>query len=52
MTCQYTSTTIPHLVDRFGKCVPVVELDGKVRFKGRINEILLRRLIEGSPPAE
>jgi len=44
--------TDPNLVDRFGACVPVVELDGKVRFKGRINEILLRRLIEGTPPKE
>jgi hypothetical protein len=40
----------PRLIERFGKCVPVVELDGKVRFKGRINEILLRRLIEGTVP--
>ena len=28
---------------------PVVELDGKIRFRGRVNEILLRRLIEGAP---
>ncbi len=30
--------------------VPVVVCDGKVRFRGRINEVLLRRLIEGTPP--
>ena len=38
------------LVERFGKCIPVVELDGKVRFKGQVDELLLRRLIEGTPP--
>ncbi len=41
----------PELADRFGECVPVVELDGKVRFRGRVDERLLRRLIEGTPPA-
>lgn len=34
------------LQERFNNCVPVVELDGKVRFRGQINEVLLRRLIE------
>ncbi|MEX0716827.1 MAG: glutaredoxin family protein [Planctomycetaceae bacterium] len=40
----------PQLVERFDTCVPVVEIDGKVRFRGRIDEILLRRLIENAPP--
>jgi hypothetical protein len=35
---------------RFDTSVPVVELDGVVRFRGRVDEILLRRLIEGTPP--
>jgi glutaredoxin len=35
---------------RFGDHVPVVEIDGKVRFRGRINEVLLRRLMEGHDP--
>ncbi len=39
------------LKERFGTCVPVLELDGRVRFRGHVNETLLRRLIEGSPPA-
>jgi hypothetical protein len=26
--------------------VPVVEIDGRVRFRGRINEVLLRRIID------
>lgn len=39
--------TDPELVSKFGEQIPVVEIDGKVRFRGRIDEILLRRLIEG-----
>ncbi len=39
----------PALLERFSTCIPVVEIDGKVRFRGRVNEILLRRLIEGTP---
>jgi glutaredoxin len=30
---------------RFTDCVPVVEIDGKVRFRGRVSEVLLRRLL-------
>jgi len=41
----------PELKARFDTSVPVVELDGVVRFRGRVDEILLRRLIEGTPPA-
>ncbi|QDT27392.1 glutaredoxin family protein [Gimesia panareensis] len=39
----------PALVEKFGTCVPVVLIDGKIRFRGRINEVLLRRLIVASP---
>lgn len=35
----------PELRARFTECVPVVELDGKIRFRGRINPVLLRRLL-------
>jgi glutaredoxin len=35
----------PDLQKQFGTCVPVVVIDGKVRFRGRVNEILLKRLI-------
>ena len=38
------------LVEQFSTCVPVLVLDGKVRFRGRVSEDLLRRLIEGTPP--
>ncbi|MDA0835868.1 MAG: glutaredoxin family protein [Planctomycetota bacterium] len=32
--------------------IPVVVCDGKVRFRGRVNEILLRRLIQGTKPVD
>ena len=31
--------------ERYDACVPVVMVDGKERFRGRINEVLLRRLL-------
>ena len=36
----------PELREQFTNCVPVVEIDGKVRFRGRVNEVLLKRLLE------
>lgn len=42
--------TRPELQERFGTEIPVVEFDGVVRFKGRVDEHLLRRLIEGTTP--
>ncbi len=41
----------PRLIERYGTCVPVVSLDGKVRFRGRVSPQLLRRLIDATPPA-
>jgi glutaredoxin len=41
----------PGLKSRFDTEVPVVEIDGQVRFKGRVSDVLLRRLIEGTPPS-
>jgi len=38
----------PELVERFDTCVPVVVIDGKERFRGRVSEILLRRLLAKS----
>ena len=38
----------PQLVERFNDCVPVVEIDGVVRFRGRVNEVLLRRHLEAA----
>lgn len=42
--------TDPRLVEQFTTCVPVVSLDGKVRFRGRISTVLLRRLINATAP--
>jgi glutaredoxin len=39
----------PALVARFTECVPVLEIDGRVRFRGRLNEVLLRRIIDATP---
>ena len=36
----------PDLQARFTTCVPVVEIDGRIRFRGRVNELLLRRILE------
>jgi glutaredoxin len=36
----------PALVERHGLRVPVVEINGRERFFGRIDPVLLRRIIE------
>jgi glutaredoxin len=33
------------LRERYTECVPVVFIDGKERFRGRVNEVLLRRIL-------
>lgn len=38
------------LVEKFGTCVPVVAFDERIRFRGKVDIALLRRLIEGTPP--
>jgi glutaredoxin len=35
----------PDLRARYNECVPVIEVDGKERFRGRVNEMLLSRLL-------
>jgi glutaredoxin len=37
----------PGLTTRFNDCVPVVEIQGKIRFRGRVDPVLLRRLLVG-----
>jgi glutaredoxin len=37
------------LVRAYGNCVPVVLVNGKVRFRGRINEVLLERILMSEP---
>jgi glutaredoxin len=38
----------PDLQARFGCMVPVVEIDGRIRFRGRIEPVLLRRILRRS----
>lgn len=42
----------PELQEKFTDCVPVVEIDGKVRFRGNVNEVLLQRLIDAAGNSE
>jgi glutaredoxin len=35
----------PQLRDRYNECVPVVFVEGRERFRGRIDPVLLRRLL-------
>ncbi len=37
--------TDPKLIKQFTNCVPVVEIDGKIRFRGRVDPVLLRRIL-------
>jgi glutaredoxin len=36
----------PELRAQFDTCVPVVEIAGRVRFRGRVEPVLLRRILE------
>jgi glutaredoxin len=38
----------PELLQKYDECVPVVVIDGKVRFRGRVDERLLVRLLKGA----
>jgi glutaredoxin len=40
---------LPQLVSQYGECVPVVTVNGKVRFRGCVNRVLLQRLLSASP---
>jgi glutaredoxin len=39
----------PELQTRFNECVPVVVIDGRESFRGRVNEVLLRRMLKRRP---
>ena len=44
----------PDLREQYCDCIPVVRIDGVVRFRGRVNEVLLQRLLrrtEGTGPS-
>jgi glutaredoxin len=36
----------PQLHEKYDTCVPVVVIDGKERFRGQVNEVLLKRLLK------
>jgi glutaredoxin len=38
------------LVRAHGNCVPVVTINGKVRFRGHVNEVLLTRMLAAMVP--
>jgi len=38
----------PELTDRYTECVPVVWIGGRERFRGRVNAVLLRRLLQST----
>jgi hypothetical protein len=38
--------TSPEWAAAYGDCVPVVLVNGKVRFRGDVNEVLLRRILD------
>ncbi|MFO0867096.1 MAG: glutaredoxin family protein [Gemmataceae bacterium] len=40
----------PEWVRAYGNCVPVVLINDKVRFRGKVNPVLLRRILEASEP--
>ena len=37
--------TVAELRTQYNQCVPVVEIDGQIRFRGRVDERLLKRLL-------
>jgi hypothetical protein len=42
----------PALAERHGLFVPVVEIAGKVRFKGKVNPVLLERILDAEGRAD
>jgi hypothetical protein len=38
----------PQLVRQFGESIPVIEIDGRVRFRGRVDWRLLQRMIDAA----
>ena len=39
------------LTDKYGEHVPVIMVNGQERFRGRVNPVLLRRLLDANPQA-
>ena len=46
LTCRLVDIDFdPELQAKYDLCVPVVAINGRERFRGRIDELLLRRII-------
>jgi glutaredoxin len=43
--------TSDELRTRYGNCVPVVTVNGRIRFRGGVNRVLLQRILDAKPPA-
>jgi glutaredoxin len=43
---EEVDATDPSLVDLIGPTVPVIAIDGKIRFRGEVNRVLFERLID------
>jgi len=41
--------TSAELVGAYGNCVPVVTVNGKLRFRGAVNPVLLQRILDARP---
>ena len=41
--------TAADLVREHGDCVPVVAINGRVRFRGHVNAVLLTRILDSEP---
>ena len=44
-TFEEVDASDPSLVDRIGPTVPVIAVDGKVRFRGEVNRVLFERIL-------
>lgn len=40
----------PEWASAYGECIPVVFVDGRLRFRGRVEPALLDRLLRSAPP--
>jgi glutaredoxin len=50
-TLEEVDASDPSLEDLIGPTVPVIAVDGKVRFRGEVNRVLFERLLEARQPS-
>jgi glutaredoxin len=41
--------TSAELASQYGNCVPVVTVNGRLRFRGAVNRVLLQRILDAKP---